>query len=351
MSLPEHVIEVREGHHFDEDKLRTYLSNQLEGFEGPVSVHQFKGGQSNPTYLLGTDTGQWVLRKKPSGNLLPSAHMVEREYRVINALKDSDVPVPRAHLLCEDPDIIGTTFYVMDYLPGRIFHAPDLPGVSVPARTKMYDSMAKTLAALHRVKVDAVGLSDFGKANGYVARQVRRWSKQYQASATDTVPAMDALIAWLPENLPADDECTIAHGDYRPGNLLFHPTRSEVIGVLDWELCTLGHPLSDLAYFCLAYHLPNMSKELTGLAGTDISALGILTESEFVARYSKYADRPEPQDLGYFLAFSLFRLAAIVQGVYKRSLQGNASDAKAGTYGAAAGLLAGLGRQIAQEVS
>lgn len=349
MSLPAYVIEVREGHRFDEDKLRSYLSGRLDGFEGPLRVHQFKGGQSNPTYLLSTEDRRWVLRKKPGGKLLPSAHMVDREFRVINALKDSDVPVPQAYLLCEDPEIMGTTFYVMDYLPGRIFQSPELPGVSVQDRGKMYDDMAKTLAALHRVKVDSVGLSDFGKADGYVARQLRRWSKQYEATATQTVPAMDALMAWLPEHLPVDDECTIAHGDFRPGNLLFHPTRPEVIGVLDWELSTLGHPLSDLAYFCLAYHLPNMSKELTGLAGTDIEALGIPLQSDFVRLYSKYAGRPAPENLSYFLAFSLFRLAAIVQGVYKRSLQGNASDAKASAYGAAAGLLAGLGWQIAQE--
>lgn len=351
MALPEHVTPVRPGHELNEPQLLAYLSDRLEGLGSQLSLHQFKGGQSNPTYLLSAGDRQWVLRKKPHGPLLPSAHQVEREFRVIQALADTQVPVPHAHLLCEDPEVIGTTFYVMDYLPGRIFHAPHLPDAPTDQRAAMYDSMAQTLAALHAVDLEKVGLSDFGKMGQYIDRQVARWCKQYRASATAEVASMESLMQWLPENIPAGDETTLAHGDYRPGNLLFHPTEPRVIGVLDWELATLGHPLADLGYFCVAYHLPNMSRELGGLVGMDLQALNIPSQADFLTRYCEYAGRPAPERFSYFVGFSLFRLAAILQGVYQRSLQGNASDERAGMYGMAATMLADLAWQTVNEGS
>jgi len=345
MSLPEYVTEVRENHRLDEARLKAYLDGRLPQLGSELSLHQFKGGQSNPTYLLTSGDSQWVLRKKPRGKLLPSAHLVEREFRVIQALSDTAVPVPHAHFLCEDPEVIGTAFYVMDYVPGRIFHAPHLPDAPQAQRAAMYDSMAETLAALHAVDYAAVGLEDFGKPSGYIARQIKRWSSQYTASATDEVASMQSLMRWLPDNIPQGEQTTIAHGDFRPGNLLFHPEEPRVIAVLDWELATLGHPLGDLGYFCLAYHLPNMSKELGGLVGMDLKEMNVPDEASFVASYCNYAGRPVPESLNFFVGFSLFRLAAILQGVYQRSLQGNASDPKAGMYGMAATMLADLAWQ------
>lgn len=342
------TIPVRENHRFDEAKLAAYLDGRVDGLSGALTVTQFKGGQSNPTFLLSAADRHWVLRKKPPGKLLPSAHQIEREFTAIRALADTDVPVPQAHLLCEDPEIIGTPFYVMDYIEGRIFPTPDLPDVETAERTAMYEAMVGTLAAMHTVDVDAVGLGGFGKRGGYVTRQIKRWSEQYAASATQTIASMDELIAWLPANEPAEDATTLAHGDFRPGNLLFHPTEPRVLAVLDWELATLGHPLADLGYFGMAYRLPNFGKELGGLVGMDIAALGIPSEAEFVARYGELTGRAVPA-WPFWLSFSLFRLAAIAQGVYKRSLDGNAADAKAGMYGAAAVMLADLAWQIAQD--
>lgn len=339
------VIDVRDNHRFDEAKLAAYLAGEIEGL-GALDVKQFAGGQSNPTFLLSSGDRRFVLRKKPPGKLLPSAHLVEREYRVIQALEGSGVPVPKAHLLCEDPEVIGTAFYVMDYVEGRIFASPELPGVAREARGPMYEAMAQTLARLHTVDYAAAGLGDFGKPSGYVARQVKRWSEQYAASATRDIPSMQALMTWLPENIPADEQTTIAHGDFRPGNLLFHPTEPRVVAVLDWELATLGHPLGDLGYFLMAYRLPNFGKELPGLLGVDLEALGIPDQASFVAKYAEHAGRDLPEDLDFFVGFSLFRLAAIAQGVYQRSLQGNASDAKASMFGDAAMLLADLAWSI-----
>ncbi|MCA9552887.1 MAG: phosphotransferase [Myxococcales bacterium] len=337
---------VRENHRFDEDALAACLTRKLEGFTGPLTVRQFKGGQSNPTFLLEAGERRWVLRKKPPGKLLPSAHQIEREHRVMAALADSDVPVPAMRLLEDDASIIGTPFYVMDYVEGRIFHAADLPDVSAADRGAMYRDMVRTLAALHSVDYAAVGLEDFGRPSGYVARQVKRWSDQYQASRTQDVESMERLMAWLPEHVPPGDETTIAHGDFRPGNLLFHPTEPRVIAVLDWELSTLGHPLGDLAYFCMAYRLPALSRELGGLVGSDLAALGIPSEAEVLAQYRQLTGRDEIPAFGYFMGFSLFRLAAIAQGVYKRALDGNAADPKAGMYGMAAQMLADLAWQV-----
>ena len=291
-----------------------------------------------------------MLRKKPPGKTLPSAHMVEREYKVMRALSEhTSVPVPNTRALCEDSNVIGTPFYVMDYLEGRIVSHSALRALDRQERLPAHHSAIDTLARLHSVDVKAVGLGDFGRPEGYVVRQVARWSKQYLASKTDELPAMDKLMAWLPENLPSTDECAIAHGDYRFGNLMLAPQRPEVIAILDWELSTLGHPLADLAYYCLPYYLPSDLQGMRGLQGEDLEALGIPDEQETIARYCRQTGRDGIADWHVFLAFSLFRLASILQGVYKRALDGNAANADALEVGRRASLLADVGWRIASE--
>jgi aminoglycoside phosphotransferase (APT) family kinase protein len=276
--------------------------------------------------------------------------MVEREYRVMKALADhTGVPVPMVRVLCEDSAIIGTPFYVMDFLDGRILSHSALPELGREDRLLAHQSAIDTLAALHSVDVNTIGLGDYGRPEGYVARQVTRWSKQYLASKTDELPAMDKLMAWLPANIPAADETAIAHGDYRFGNLMLAPDKPEVIGILDWELSTLGHPLADLAYFCLPYYLPSDMEGMRGLQGEDLEALGIPDEQSTIARYCTQTGRDGIEDWHVFLAFSLFRLAAILQGVYKRALDGNAANANALNVGKRASLLADIGWQIASE--
>lgn len=348
MNEPE-LIEVLPAHRFDEAALARYLRSHLAELGEAMSIRQFQGGQSNPTYLLESVGRRYVLRKKPPGKVLPSAHMVEREYKVIRALSEhTRVPVPGVHLLCEDESIIGTAFYVMDHVAGRIFSHPVLEGVVVEERQSIHLAAIDTLAELHQVDVDAVGLGDFGKPQGYFARQVKRWSGQYQASRTGDMPAMEQLMRWLPEQVPQRDECAIAHGDYRLGNLIFEPEQARVAAVLDWELATIGHPLADLAYFCLPYHLPAGVDGLRGLVGTDLRAQGIPSERQVLERYCEQSGRADVAQWHVFVAFSLFRLAAILQGVYARALQGNASNADALQVGQRAGLLAEAGWRIAQ---
>ena len=342
------LIDVLPAHKFDETKLLSWLQQAMPGFGNRLEVKQFQGGQSNPTFLLDTDGGRYVLRKKPPGKTLPSAHMVEREYKVIRALSDNtSLPVPKAWVLCEDSEIIGTPFYVMDYLEGRIISHSALQTLGFSERRPAHHSAIDTLAELHCVDVEAVGLADYGRPANYVARQVSRWSTQYLASKTDDMPAMDKLMAWLPENLPSTDECAIAHGDYRFGNLMLAPDKPEVIAVLDWELSTLGHPLADLAYYCLPYHLPSDMPGMRGVQGEDLQALGIPDEQETIARYCTKSGREGIADWHVYLAFSLFRLAAILQGVYKRALDGNAANANALEVGKRASLLAETGWKIA----
>ncbi|MDC0661170.1 phosphotransferase [Marinobacter sp. SS21] len=349
MGIAPQLVDVLDAHRFDEDALLAWLQQALPGFGSELSLRQFQGGQSNPTYLVTAASGRYVLRKKPPGKVLPSAHMVEREYRVIRALAEhSEVPVPKAHVLCEDSAVIGTPFYLMDFLPGRIVSHPALRALDRGERLPAHHAAVDTLASLHSVDVNAIGLGDFGRPEGYVARQVARWSKQYLASKTDELPAMDKLMAWLPDHLPATDECAIAHGDYRFGNLMLAPEQTKVVAVLDWELSTLGHPLADLAYYCLPYHLPSDLDGMRGLLGEDLEALGIADEQETIARYCRQTGRGGLDDWHVFLAFSLFRLAAIVQGVYARALQGNASNADALEVGKRASLLAEAGWRIAQ---
>lgn len=350
MSMTPELVDVLPAHKFDEANLLAWLQQAMPDFGTRLEVKQFQGGQSNPTFLLDTDSGRYVLRKKPPGKTLPSAHMVEREYRVMRALSENtDVPVPNVRVLCEDSDIIGTPFYVMDFLEGRIISHSALRALDRQDRLPAHHSAIDTLAALHAVDVNAVGLGDYGRPEGYVARQVARWSKQYLASKTDDLPSMDKLMAWLPENLPAQDETAIAHGDYRFGNLMLAPGKPEVIAILDWELSTLGHPLADLAYYCLPYYLPSDMEGMRGLQGEDLEALGVPDEQETIARYCAKTGRDGIDDWHVFLAFSLFRLAAILQGVYKRALDGNAANANALQVGKRASLLADIGWKIASD--
>lgn len=320
------LVPVLANNRFDEAALAKYLTGRVPGFHPDMTVQQFQGGFSNPTFHLQTRDRAYVLRKKPPGQLLPSAHAVDREYKVLHALKNTDVPVPQVHVLCEDDSIIGTMFYVMDYVEGRVYTDRLLPGCTPQQRAEMYDAMNDVLAKLHSVDYQAVGLGDFGKPTGYVARQVSRWSKQYVASCVEDTPAMNELMKWLPANQPAQDEATIAHGDYRIGNLLYHPTESRVVAVLDWELSTIGHPLGDLAYCCSAYHSPSAGGR--GFADFDLKELGIPTEAEFLEAYRLRAGRPDIPNWKFFIVFSLFRSAAILAGVYKRAIDGQGVDAR-----------------------
>lgn len=341
---------VTEAHRFDEAALDRWLAEQgLPGAGRGLTVLQFQGGQSNPTYRVEAGEHAYVLRKKPPGKLLPSAHMVEREYRVMAALAETDVPVPVMRLLCEDTQVIGTAFYVMDFLEGRIPGEPSLDeGYSPDERAAIWDSMNDAMAKLHNVDPAAVGLADFGKPANYVGRQIDRWSKQFEASKTDPMPDMDNLIAWLLDREQPADEVSIVHGDFRLPNLMLHPTEPTVIAILDWELGTLGHPLSDLAYNCMPYRMPYDEKALKGMVGLDLAARGIPAEEDYVAAYCRRTGRDSIPDMPFFRAFSFFRLAAICQGVYARGLAGNASSLDALEVGAKAPRLAQIGWEIAQ---
>ena len=316
------LVPVLANHRFDEARLAPYLAAELPGFTGPMTVRQFQGGQSNPTFHVATPGGDYVLRKKPPGVLLPSAHAVDREYTVQSALAGTAVPVAPMRLLCRDAGVIGTMFYVMDHVPGRVFADRTLAGVTPADRAAMYDDMNRVMAALHQVDWRAAGLEGYGRPKAYVARQIDRWTRQYVAANVGDVPDMDRLMAWLPARVPAEDETAIAHGDFRLGNLIFHPSEPRVLAVLDWELSTLGHPLADLAYNCIPWRLP---VETAGLLGAD--APGIPAEADYVAAYCRRTGRAAVPELDFFVVFSLFRWAAIAAGVYRRALDGNAADA------------------------
>jgi aminoglycoside phosphotransferase (APT) family kinase protein len=306
------------------------------------------GGQSNPTFIVHTREAKYILRKKPPGVLLPSAHAVEREYRVMRALAETDAPVPPVRLLCTDASVIGTPFYVMDFVEGRIFRDNRLPGMSAAERVAIYDAMGDTLAALHKVDYAAVGLGDYGKPADFVRRQIALWTRQFAASKTHEIPAMDRLMRWLPEHAPAGDETAIAHGDFRLENMIFHPTEPRPLAIIDWELSTLGHPLCDLAYNCMTYHLPNYMIGCGGLADVDIAALGLPGEAEYVARYCRLTGREGIPDWPFFMAFSMFRSAAIVQGLYARALQKNAANSNALEIGLYAAPVAEIAWRIAE---
>lgn len=331
----------------DTAALEPYLARHVDGFQGPVSARKFSDGQSNPTYLLETPGQRYVLRRKPPGELLKSAHAVDREYKVLSALADTDVPVPRVYHLCEDESVIGSMFYVMAFLEGRVFWDPALPELDRDGRRQVYNEMNRVLAAIHSVDLEARGLQDYGRPGNYFERQLGRWTKQYRASETETIPAMDALMDWLPEQMPPDDgSVSLIHGDYRIDNLMFAPDRLEVVAVFDWELSTLGHPIADLAYQVMQRYM-GRDWQIKGLAGLDIEALGIPGEEEYVAEYCRRMGIKGIDNWPFYLAFSFFRFAAICQGVKHRALQGNASSTDAEGVGAMAKPLAELGWQVA----
>ena len=352
---------VAESHQFDTAALQAYLQDRLEGFAGPLSVEQFKGGQSNPTYKLITPRRAYVMRSKPgpAAKLLASAHAVEREFTVMSALHGSDVPVPKMHLLCEDESVIGRAFYVMEFMPGRVLWDQSLPDIPMPQRAAYYDEMNRVIAALHNVDVNAAGLAGYGKPGNYFERSIGRWTKQYLASITEPIAAMDRLIEWLPAHIPAsardETQVSVVHGDYRLDNLVFHPTEPRVIAVLDWELSTTGHPLADFSYHCMSWHI--QPGQFRGVGGLDLEALGIPDEKTYVARYCERTGRiakgGDPAavmaDWNFYLAYNMFRLAGILQGIAKRVETGTASSAQAKQAGAGARPLAEMGWRIAQQ--
>jgi aminoglycoside phosphotransferase (APT) family kinase protein len=331
---------------FDIEHLTRYLTAHVPGFRGPLSVEKFPGGQSNPTFLLNAQSGRYVLRRQPPGELLKAAHAVDREFRVISALGRTPVPVARAYHLCEDRDVIGSLFYVMSYEDGRIFWNPALPEVPVEGRGAIYDALLGTMAALHDVDIDEVGLSDYGRPGNYFARQIDVWTRQYRAAQTDGLESMESLIEWLPAYCPTEaDKPSLVHGDFRIDNLMFMHDAPQVRAVLDWELSTLGNPLADIANFCMCLRLPP-DGHIAGLAGLNGEALGVPDEASIVERYCELRGLSSIENWNFYLAFSFFRFAAIAQGVKKRALSGNASNEQARQVGEMAGALAKMGTDL-----
>lgn len=324
-------------------RLEPWLREQIPSLDAALSVEKFAGGQSNPTFKLSAGDSHYVLRRKPPGELLASAHAVDREFRVLDALRDTDVPVPNAIALCADDSVIGSIFYVMEHLEGRIFWDPAVPEVNNEERTAIYDEMNRVLAALHRVNVDTVGLTNYGKPGNYYARQIGRWTKQYRASETEAVAEMEALIDWLPNHIPEGDETVaLVHGDYRLDNMIFHPREPRIIGILDWELSTLGDPLADLAYQLMAWRFPREGG-ISGLEGLDRSSLGLPSDEDYIAAYCHRTGRDGIDNWPFYMAFCFFRIAAILQGIKKRAQIGTASSAEADSRAIMVGPLAALG--------
>jgi aminoglycoside phosphotransferase (APT) family kinase protein len=341
--------EVLEAHRFDPEPLQEYMLSHVEGFHGPLSVRQFRGGQSNPTYLLEAPSGKYVLRRKPPGTLLKSAHAVDREYRVISALYAADFPVPRPYALCKDDGIVGTMFYIMEFVEGRIFWELDLPDSNPGERAAIYDHANQTIADLHNFNHEQIGLADFGKPGNYFARQISRWTKQYRASETAGISAMDELMEWLPDNIPDDDSASVVHGDFRLDNMVVHPTEPRIIAVLDWELSTIGHPCGDFTYNLMAWQMPEIGIGSTGLKGKDLAALGIPTEEEYVAAYCARTGRDDGiANREFYAAFNFFRIAAILQGIAGRVRDGTAASVHAERATNAVGPLATLGLEYAR---
>ena len=348
---------VSASHAFDVAALQAHLERTLPGFAGPLSVEQFKGGQSNPTYKLLTPQRAYVMRTKPgpAAKLLPSAHAVEREFRVMAGLAGTDVPVAQMHVLCEDEAVIGRAFYVMEFMDGRVLWDQALPAMTPAQRGAVYDEMNRVIAALHKVDVGADGLAGFGKPGNYFERQIGRWSKQYLASVTEPIAAMDRLIDWLPANLPAEaldaSQVSVVHGDFRLDNLVFDKAELRIIAVLDWELSTLGHPLADFSYHCMAWHIPPGA--FRGIGGLDLAGLGIPSEDEYIRRYCERTGLTTPEalkaDWNFYMAYNLFRIAAILQGIAKRVEAGTAASAQAASSGAGARPLAEMAWKFAQQ--
>jgi aminoglycoside phosphotransferase (APT) family kinase protein len=351
---------VTEQHAFDVGVLTDYLRERLDGFSGPLQVEQFKGGQSNPTFKLITPQQAYVMRTKPgpAAKLLPSAHAIEREYKVMRALQGSGVPVPRMHLLCEDEAVIGRAFFVMEFVQGRVLWDQSLADSDKATRGAVYDEMNRVIAALHRADFAALGLADYGKPGNYFERQIARWSKQYTASITEPIDAMDRLMAWLPANIPPSardpSQVGIVHGDYRLDNMVFHATEPRIAAVLDWELSTIGHPLADFSYHCMSWHIEPGT--FRGIGGLDYAALGIPTEREYVRRYCERTGRIAPggtpdavmADWNFYMAYNLFRMAGILQGIARRVVDGTAASTQARTSAAGARPLAEMGWKVAQ---
>ena len=340
---------------FDIAALQDWLTMHVDGFSGPLSVEQFKGGQSNPTFKLITPAATYVMRAKPgpAAKLLASAHAIEREYKVMAALgktkmRPDEVPVATMYALCEDEAVIGRAFFIMEFVAGRVLWDPALPGMTPAQRAAIFDEMNRVIARLHQIDYAAIGLADFGKAGNYFERQIGRWTKQYRASETESIEAMNRLIDWLPLHIPAGDETSIVHGDYRLDNLIFHPTEPRILAILDWELSTLGHPLADFAYNCMAWHVPPSA--FRGLAGLDLAALGIPDFESYVAAYCQRTGRPGIDNFEYYLAYNLFRMAGILQGIMKRVVDGTAASEQAVAMGKAARPLAELGWKVAESL-
>ena len=345
------TMEVQERQRFDVAALEAWMRGHVEGFRGPLDVRQFRGGQSNPTFRVSSPSGHYVMRRKPAGKLLPSAHAVDREYRVMTALAESDVPVPRTYGLCEDESVIGSTFFVMEFVEGRIWWDGTLPGMQPAERQAIYSEMNRVIAALHQVDFAAAGLGDYGKPGNYFERQIGRWTKQYRASETEAIEAMDRLIEWLPANIPPGDETALVHGDFRLDNTIFHPTEPRIVAVLDWELSTLGHPLADFAYHCMSWHI-EQGGPFRGLGDIDHAAFGIPTEAEYVAMYCKRMGRApiDPRAWNFYLAYNLFRAAGITQGIMKRVQEGTAASLFAVEAGKKARPMAERGWEFAKRV-
>ncbi|MDH4047043.1 MAG: phosphotransferase family protein [Gammaproteobacteria bacterium] len=343
---------VRQGHELDLNRLQEYLQGVIPGFAGPLTIRQFKGGQSNPTYLLDASSGCYVMRRKPPGKLLKSAHAVDREYRVLSALHASGFPVPKPLVLCEDDDVAGTMFYIMEYVAGRVFWDLDLPGLDPDERRAIYDHVNRTIADLHNLDHVKIGLADYGKPGNYFARQISRWSKQYALSETGKVDAMDRLIEWLPQNIPDDDSSGVVHGDYRLDNLILHPTEPRVIAVLDWELSTIGHPLGDFTYHLMSWQMPDLGIGSAGLRNADLKSLGIPTEDEYVAQYCERTGRKGGiPHRDFYAAYNFFRIAAILQGIAGRVRDGTAASAHAEKTAKAVAPLADMGWSYARKAA
>jgi len=343
--------EVREAHRFDITRLEAYLADRIDGFQKPLEVRQFKGGQSNPTYQLVTPNRKYVLRRKPPGKLLPSAHAVDREYRIISALHPTGFPVAKPYVLCEDESVIGTMFYVMDCVEGRIYWGPLLPDQTPKQRNEIYDAMNETFAQLHNLDWQKLGLEDFGKPGNYVGRQVARWTKQYKASESERIDEMEKLIEWLPQHLPTDARDSIVHGDYRLDNMILHPIEPKVIAVLDWELCTIGDPMADFTYHLMQWMMPEGTTTGGGtgsLLGADLAALGIPSMEKYTEAYCHRTARAGVPNLDYYAAYNFFRLAGILQGIVGRVRDGTASNANAAQNAAAVRPLAERAWHFAQ---